>query len=31
MRDQKLLQKFQAFGTDAFEAVLGTDFFAQNE
>ena len=29
--DQKVLQKFQAFDTDAFEAVLGTDFFAQNE
>ena len=29
--DRKVLQKFQAFDTDAFEAVLGTDFFAQNE
>ena len=29
--DQKVLQKFQAFDTDAFKAVLGTDFFAQNE
>ena len=27
---QKVLQKFQAFDTDAFEAVLGTDFFAQS-
>ena len=25
------LPKFQVFDTDAFEAVLGTDFFAQNE
>ena len=31
MGDRKVLQKFQAFDTDAFEAVLGTDFFAQNE
>ena len=29
--DRKVLQNFQAFDTDAFEAVLGTDFFAQNE
>ena len=29
--DGKVLQKFQAFDTNAFEAVLGTDFFAQNE
>ena len=31
MENQKVLQRFQAFDTDAFEAVLGTDFFAQNE
>ena len=31
MGDPKVLPKFQAFDTDAFEAVLGTDFFAQNE
>ena len=31
MEDRKVLQKFQAFDTDAFEVVLGTDFFAQNE
>ena len=31
MGDRKVLQKFQAFDTDTFEAVLGTDFFAQNE
>ena len=31
MGDRKVLQKVQAFDTDAFEAVLGTDFFAQNE
>ena len=31
MGDRKVLQKFQAFHTDAFEAVLGTDFFEQNE
>ena len=31
MGDRKVLQKFGAFDTDAFEAVLGTDFFAQNE
>ena len=29
--DRKVLQRFQAFDTDAFEAVLGTDLFAQNE
>ena len=29
--DRKVLQKFQAFDTDAFEAVLGTDFFLQKE
>ena len=29
--DRKVLQKFQAFDTDAFEAVSRTDFFAQNE
>ena len=29
--DRKVLQKFQAFDTDAFKAVLGTDFSAQNE
>ena len=29
--DRKVLQKFQVFDTDAFEAVLGTDFFEQNE
>ena len=27
----RVLQTFQAYDTDAFEAVLGTDFFAQNE
>ena len=31
MGDRKVLQKFQAFDTYAFEAVLGTDFFAQNQ
>ena len=31
MGDRKVLQKVQAFDTDAFEDVLGTDFFAQNE
>ena len=30
MGDRKVFQKFQAFDTDAFEAVLGTDFFVQN-
>ena len=29
--DRKVLPKFEAFDTNAFEAVLGTDFFAQNE
>ena len=29
--NRKVLHTFQAFDTDAFEAVLGTDFFAQNE
>ena len=29
--DRKVLQKFQAFDTDTFEDILGTDFFAQNE
>ena len=29
--EQKVLQKCQALDTDAFEAVLGTDFFAKNE
>ena len=29
--DRKVLQRFQAFDTNAFEAVLGTDLFAQNE
>ena len=29
--NRKILQKFQAFDTDTFEAVLGTDFFVQNE
>ena len=29
--DRKVPQKFQAFDTDAFEAVSGTDFFVQNE
>ena len=29
--DRKVLQKFQAFDTDAYEAVLETDFFAQNK
>ena len=31
VEDRKVLQKFQAFDPNAFEAVLGTDFFAQNE
>ena len=29
--DRKVLQKFQAFDIDVFEAVLRTDFFAENE
>ena len=28
---RKVLQTFQAFDTDAFEAVFGTDYLAQNE
>ena len=31
VEDRKVLQKIQAFDTIAFEAVLETDFFAQNE
>ena len=31
VRDRKVLQTFEAFVTNAFEAVLGTEFFAQNE
>ena len=31
MGDQKVLRDFQAFDTEAFEAVLRTDFIAQNE
>ena len=31
MGDRKVLQNFQAFDIYAFEAVLGTDFFAQNK
>ena len=31
MGNRKVLPKFPAFDSDAFEAVLGTDFFAQNE